>query len=499
MSTKKTKREHTLSKSTFLRGVQCPKSLYLNACHPELRDEIGEDLLAIFKRGNEVGELAQSLFPGGINASPEKPLKIRESVAYTRKLMSEGIGAIYEAAFLHRGLLCYVDILVNDNGKWKVYEVKSSTSISDVYLMDTAFQYYLITESGIHIDDIFLVHINNQYVRRGVLDIQALFTVESVLEEVRSRQKFVTEQVRLLQKVLRKGSIPDIDIGEHCTDPYECDFRGYCWQHVPEHSVFEISRLKKSEAFELYRRGIVRLEDIPDDYPLNRSQRLQVECHTAGSTFVDYEHLAAFLEHIRYPLSFMDFETFMPAVPLFDNTRPYQQIPFQYSLHYREEKGAEPEHREFLAEAGSDPRKEFIERLLDDTARPGDILVYSSFEITRLRELARDVPASAERIEALISRIKDLMIPFQKRYFYAPAMRGSYSIKAVLPALVPDMSYGDMPVADGGAAMRAFEELWYETDEERREEIRRDLLAYCKLDTLAMVRIVEQLEELKRD
>jgi len=496
MSKRKTEWGRILSKSTFLRGLQCRKSLYLNAYRHELRDETGEDLLAIFKRGNEVGELAQSLFPGGINASPEKPLKIKESVAYTRKLMSEGAGTIYEAAFLHKGLLCYVDILVNDNGKWKVYEVKSSTSISDVNLMDAAFQYYLITESGIPIDGIFLVHINNRYVRYGALDIQSLFTVESVLEEVRSRQKLVAEQVRVLQKVLRNGSIPDIDIGEHCTDPYECDFRGYCWQHVPEHSVFEIHRLKKSEAFELYRRGIVRIEDIPRDYPLNPSQRLQVECHTTGSTFVDYEHLASFLDQIRYPLSFMDFETFMPAVPLFDNARPYQQIPFQYSLHYREEKGAEPEHREFLAEAGADPRKRFIERLLEDTERPGDILVYSPFERARLKEIARDIPAYAERIEALISRIQDLMIPFQKRYYYVPAMRGSYSIKAVLPALVPDMSYDDMPIADGGAAMRAFEELWYETDEERREEIRRDLLAYCELDTLAMVRIVERLEEL---
>ena len=193
----------------------------------------------------------------------------------------------------------------------------------------------------------------------------------------------------------------------------------------------------------------------------------------------------------------MDFETFQPAVPLFDNSRPYQQIPFQYSIHYKESKESQITHYEFLAEQGEDPRQKFVKNLLEDTSSKGDIIVYSkTFEITRLKEIANDFPAYAEQIEERISRIKDLMIPFRQKYYYSPEMKGSYSIKAVLPALVPELSYDELEINEGGLASIAFETLQIETDLIIIAEIKAQLLEYCKLDTLAMVRILEKLENI---
>jgi hypothetical protein len=488
--------KHLLSKSTFLRGLQCPKSLYLHRYHPEFRDRIDLHLLEIFRRGTDVGLTARDLYPGGLDASPETPLQYQKSVLYTGQLISEGIEVIYEAAFQYDDVLCAIDILVRDGGSWRAYEVKSSTGISDTYIMDASLQYYVMMKSGLSLEDISLVYIDNQYVRRGELNVHSLFKIKSVLQEVHANREFVSNSIVRLKGVVKGKKIPPVDIGEHCFTPYECDFMGYCWKHIPDDSVFHIAGLNKAEMFMLYREGIIKLEDIPASYHLNHSQHMQVECHRTNRIHIDYEGIKGFLNSIRYPLYFMDFETFMPAIPLFENTRPYQQIPFQYSLHYRAAMGSEVRHCEFLAEAGADPRVQFIERLLEDTRGRGDIIVYNkSFEKKILTELARDYPAYAEEIKERISRIKDLMLPFQKKYFYTPEMRGSYSIKRVAPALVPELVYDYLSIPDGISAMSAFERLQHETDESVIDEVRGNLLEYCRQDTLAMVRLLERLEE----
>jgi hypothetical protein len=488
--------KHLLSKSTFLRGLQCTKSLYLHRYHPEFRDRADQHLLEIFRRGTDVGLVARDLYPGGLDASPETPLQYQKSVLYTRQLLSEDIEVLYEAAFQYDGVLCAIDILVSDGGSWRAYEVKSSTGISDTYIMDASLQYYVMMKSGLPLEDISLVYIDNQYVRRGELNVHSLFKIKSVLQEVHAHQEFVSNNIGKLKGVLKEKIIPPVDIDEHCFTPYECDFKGYCWKHIPDDSVFDIAGLSKAEMFKIYREGIVKLEDIPDGHHLNHSQHMQVECHRTNRIHIDYEGIKGFLNAIRHPLYFMDFETFMPAVPLFENTRPYQQIPFQYSLHYRAARGSGVRHCEFLAEAGADPRLQFIERLLEDTRGRGDIIVYNkSFEKKILTELARDYPAYAKEIKERISRIKDLMLPFQKKYYYAPEMRGSYSIKRVAPALAPELDYDYLSISDGISAMSAFERLQHETDESVIDEVRRNLLEYCRQDTLAMVRLLEKLEE----
>ena len=488
---------HLLSKSSYIKGLQCEKHLYLYKYHYNEMDELSEMQKSIFKRGTDVGELAQRLFPGGEIAAEGSPPNYEKAILKTKNLIDSGSKIIYEAAFLFNEVLSIADIVVIENDEIKVYEVKSSTSISETYINDAALQYYVISNLGFKVKDFSIIYINNKYVRQGDLNLQELFITEPVLELILPLQKSVKENVDRFKSVLLKKQMPDIDIGEHCHNPYTCGFFNYCRKHIPDDSIFDFSGMHLTKKYELYREGIISLDDVPDDYSLNKNNRLQLDVYKSGEPVINKEAIKEFLFDLNYPLYFMDFETFQPAVPLFDNSKPYQQIPFQYSVFVKKDKKSEAEHFEFLAEPGIDPRKKFIESLLKDIKGNGDVIVYNkTFENTRLNEIARDFSNYADKIEKLILRIKDLMVPFQKKYYYSPEMKGSYSIKAVLPALVPELSYDELEINEGGLASIAYESLQTETDLMVIAEIKQQLLAYCKLDTWGMVKILEQLENL---
>jgi hypothetical protein len=488
---------HLLSKSSFIKGLQCEKHLYLYKYHYDEMDELSEMQKAIFKRGTNVGELAHKLFPGGTIAAQGDPPNYDKALQKTKELMNDGAKVIYEAAFMFNEVLSIADIVVMEKGGAKVYEVKSSTSVSETYINDAALQYYVISNLGIRVKDFSIIYINNQYVRKGELDLEELFTTESVLELILPLQKLVKVNVDRFKKVILNKRMPDVEIGEHCYNPYTCGFYDYCRKHIPENSIFDFSGMHLAKKYELYRDGILSIDDVPADYPLNKNNQLQLDVFRSGKPIIDKKSIKNFLSDLSYPLYFMDFETFQPAVPLFDNSKPYQQIPFQYSVFLKKNIHSEAEHFEFLAESGEDPRKKFIENLLKIMKNKGDVLVYNkTFEVTRLNEIARDFPQYANQIEKLISRIKDLMIPFQKKYYYSPEMKGSYSIKAVLPALVPELSYDELEINEGGLASIAYESLQTQTDLMFIAEIKQQLLQYCKLDTLGMVKILEQLEVL---
>lgn len=487
---------HVLSKSTFLRGVQCDKSLYLYKHYYELRDEISPEKMAIFKRGADVGILAQQLFPGGVDASPESPFKYAESVELTQEFLKRGEKVIYEAAFVHEGVLVALDILVNKDDKWYAYEVKSSTKITEVYKLDAALQYWVIHNSGVQLEDIFVVNINNKYVKNGNIEVDKLFAKTSVLKSALDQQPFIAGKIPKLKEVIGQTAVPDIAIGPQCFSPYACDFMGHCWKNIPKNNVFELGGMGKAEQFEMYQKGIVKIEDVPDNYPLRAEQKIQVRQFKKGEVLVDKDALKSFINGLRYPLSFFDLETFMPAVPIYDGTKPYENLPFQYSLHVKEQENAFTQHFEFLAEAGIDPRKSFVQAFLNHIKPDGDILVYNQvFELSILNNLARLFPEYKKQIAQVTSRVKDLMLPFKNKWYYHPAMKGSYSIKEVLPALVPELSYKEMDIASGGMAMSAFGQLQNETDIFKIAETRQHLLEYCKMDTYAMVKILEVLEK----
>ncbi len=446
--------KHLLSKSTFMYGNQCMKRLWLHKFNPTVRDEEDEAQTAIFQSGTDVGLLAQQRYYGGVDASPVDAFHYQQSVYDTANLIAKGAKVIYEAAFQFDGVLAAMDILVKRKDKWYAYEVKASTKVKDQFVQDAALQYYVITKSGLPLEDIFILHLNNEYVRYGELDLQQLFTPASVLEEVLKRQEEIAAKILDLKIMLKTKQYPEIAMGGQCTTPYACDFMGHCGE------------------------GIVTEEP---DY---------------GEPIINKEGIAEFIDELEYPLYYLDFETWMAPVPEQDGHWAYRQIPFQFSLHIQNELGGELTHVEYLAENRHSNLKEFTEELIKAMGTAGSIVVYNkAFENTRLRELKEQFEEYQEAITSLQERIVDLMTPFRKKHYYLPAMEGSYSIKQVLPALFPDMSYDELEIGNGGDASAAFYNLDKVEDATAIAETRTALLEYCKLDTLAMVRLLEVLKK----
>ncbi|KMP10572.1 hypothetical protein UR09_05450 [Candidatus Nitromaritima sp. SCGC AAA799-A02] len=450
---------------------------------------------ALFDEGSYVGELAQGLFPGGEAIRFEEG-SFEEKIERTKKLIDSGIKTIYEATFQYDDILVMVDILHKGKGGWELYEVKASTQVKPVHENDVAVQYYVLNGSGIKLKKASLVHINNQYIRKGETDAKQLFTIVDLTGTAKGKQNFVEEELQKIRTGI-KGGEPRINIGPHCSDPYECDFHEHCWAHIPETSIFNISRLGAERKWALYNDGILKFEDLPDNYSLNPKQSIQVEAELTGKEYVDKKAIKEFLDTIHYPLYFLDFETINPAVPPFDGIRPYRKIPFQYSLHFIEEKRGKLQHKEFLADEGKDPREKLARGLIEIIPEGSCVLAYNcGFEKGVIKELADQLPRYQNRLMHIHESIKDLIIPFRSKAYYKKEMNGSASLKYVLPALIPELSYDEMEISGGGQASSTYATLHLVENTKERKKIRSDLLEYCKLDTLGMVRILGKLGEL---
>jgi Domain of unknown function(DUF2779) len=479
-----------LSKSLYTRGLQCYKSLYLDRHRPELRAVPSAALKDLWATGNEVGIFAQLLFPGGVNV-PYDGLGKEEQIARTREEIDRGSRAVYEAAFSFDDVFVKADILVFDRGYWDLYEVKSATAVKAHYMDDAAVQYYVLSGSGLPMHKAYLVHVDNRYVRRGEIVPEELFAVEDITGSVREKQAAIPDRLREMRAMLR-GDLPKIDIGPHCHDPYECDFLHVCWSHVPEYSVFSLKG-RGADKWALYRQGVLKLEDVPVD-SLNDMQRMQVEYFLDRKSREDAAAVRRFLERLRYPACFLDFETFATAIPRFDGIRPYQQVPFQYSMHRVDAFGQPAAHFEYLALPGTDPREEIAERLVREVPEGACVLAYNmAFEKRVLKELGERVPRLRKRLNAVTDGMIDLMEPFKRRDIYDWRMNGSYSLKSVLPVLVPDMTYKGMEISDGAMASDAYTAMEGISDPAELARLRMALLAYCRQDTLGLVRLVEKM------
>ncbi len=481
-----------------MRGLKCHKCLYLNKYAKDLRDKTSDSQQYIFDQGKEIGLFAQQLFPNGIDLTPKDYTDYSESISKTAELIRNKEKIIYEAAFLFDDVLCAIDILTFDGIDYRAYEVKSSTSISEAHILDASVQFYIISNCGVNLKDISVIHLNNQYVRAGELNVKELFKIESILAQVLEKQRSIPNNIKTFKEILELKNAPEVKIGNQCFNPYQCDFMGHCWQHIPEHSVFDIANLTLNKKFSLFNNGVIKLSDITDEIKkeyLNDKQIMQIEADLEGRKIIDEVRISNFISDLRYPLYFLDFETMMLAIPIYNNQRPYQQIVFQYSLHLVEDTDVIKRHSEFLADpTDGDPRIKFIERLITDCGSNGDILTYNmSFEKTRLKELIRDFPAYSIQLQLIIDRIKDLMVPFKEYWYYAPSMKGSYSIKKVLPELVPELSYQNIEIKDGGTASTLYSMMVTNSFSGDIENARKNLLTYCHLDTLAMVKILEKL------
>jgi len=488
--------KHLLSKSSFLKSIQCQKALYLTVNHHKLKDSISEEQQALFNRGNEVGTLAHQLFPGGIDCSPEQRYLFQKAVKKTQNLIGSGISTLYEAVFQHERTLVMLDILHQENGKWYAYEVKSSAKVTKRHILDAALQYHIVTNAGLPLEDVYIITINKEYTKNGPIDLNQFFSITSVLKEVKAKQGYIKENLMNAKYTLQQSRIPKINIGPHCTAPYPCDFIGYCWQNVPENSILNLTGLDKNLKFERYHQGYEKIDDLPQDFELPLAARIQIQAHQRNQEYINHERLRKFMGNIKYPLYFMDFESFMAALPIYDGTYPYEHIPFQYSLHYQADENREVQHYEFLAKAGPDPRKDFLERLLADTERPGQLIVFDkNFEKKILNQLKAEFPAYQEYIDDRLQRIIDLSVPFHKLIYYHPAMKGSFKLKAILHAITGNNTYNEYKIEHGGIASLVFEQLIEEPDPEKVAQTRENLLAYCKMDTEALIIILEALKK----
>ena len=491
----------TLSKSLYIRGLQCEKSLWLKKKKPGVLQAPDDGAQAIFDTGTSVGELACELFSGGERI--EYTGDFGSQMVKTEELIERGTEVIYEATFCFDGILVMVDILRICEDGLIINEVKSSTSVKEVYIDDASIQYYVISSLGYKVSAVNIIHIDNTYVRGEKLELEKLFHAEDVTEQIIQKQAEIPQILSKFEEILSKDAEPEVDIGPHCSDPYNCDAWEYCWREqrgIPEYSVFNISRLRSDKKFDLYKSGIVKFEDIKELDKFNASQQIQVRSELSKEQIIDKEAIKEFLETLSYPLYHLDFETFQQAVPEFVGLSPYEQIPFQFSIHKEDGKG-NLEHFEFLAEVGADPRYELALNLIKFIPQDACVLAYNmSFEKRVIRQLALNYSQISSELMAIHDNIKDLMAPFASKSYYHPKMQGSYSIKYVLPALVPEFesAYKDLNlIHHGGEAMQAYEAMTHMSADEC-EAYKKALLAYCKLDTLAMVKVLKKLREVAK-
>ncbi len=489
-----------LTKSKFLNGLQCPKLLWTRCNAPETIPPPSDRLQQVFDVGHRVGELATKRFPGGHHVQEDDFLK---NIEETRALLaSKNPRPIYEAGIKAGRLYARADILVpskTDSGAWDVVEVKCGTEVKDVYLQDVAFQRYCYEQAGVKVGRCFLMHINNEYVRKGDIDVEEFFAPEDVTVEIMPFMEQMPGWIEGFLKIIDLPVCPNMTIREHCGKPYACQMQDICWAFLPEANVLELYR-GKSKGFGLIEQGILRIKDIPDDFKLSDNQMIQRQCAVSGQAYVNKEEIAAFIKTLRYPLWHMDFETIFEAIPRFDGTRPYQQVTFQFSVHLQETPGAKPKHFEFLHKASSDPRLALLKALKACLGPEGTILAYHmSFEKGRIKELGEAFPEYADWCNDVNVRTEDLIIPFRGFLYYHPDQHGSASLKKVLPALV-GKGYEGMAIADGGQATSEYARVTYGKgiDPADRDKVYADLLAYCGLDTSAMVELLVRLYEMVR-
>lgn len=478
-----------ISKTAYLKFEQCQKAFFFYKRHPYLRDKVSVDKQLTFNRGHQVGELAQALFPEGIDVS-KKTKNSAEATELTKILVKNKTPVIYEATFVFNAALIMVDILCLENERYTAYEVKSSFKISEIYLKDACLQYYVLKNSLQNFEDLFLVTLNQDYVLEGELNPKQLFKKRSVKKESEKNLPYFETQLFNAQLTLEENKIPNIAIGKQCFKPYQCDYFGNCWKEtVADNSIFHLPGLDKEKLFEWYNSGIRTIDQINEEHDAKEIIYKIKQAYFENKPIVDKAKIASLLSGIKQPMAAMDMEMWGPAIPKINGTKPFEQLPYLVCFFDG------TTHSNIFIDYTKDERRAFAEQLIERSESYSTILVYDgTMEKMVINNLIRLFDELKPQLEELKNKFVDLFEVFLEFSYYNPAFKTNFSLKTISSILLKDVTY--TKITSGLEAMAYYDNFRNEEKTVEREIIKQELIDYCQTDTLATFKLTEFLQEL---
>ena len=494
-----------LSKSKFILGQQCHKSLWLSTKGFEPTNPMDESSKDRLRAGDQVGDVAKELFPYGREIE-YLGSDFQKMCDLTSNAIDAGETTIYEASFIEKGVFIRVDIMNKTSKGWDVYEVKSSSNLREYHKEDASLQWYVLQAvEDLKLNDAYVVTLNNTYQKDGDINPAALFTKHLLTDYVESNLHEIEKQLEDIKLVSISNNEPEVSIGAQCKKPHSCDYLDRCWPKSTKenNSVFNLYKLNLDKKLDLYNQGITSFEQIKPDTKLSLTHQNQIKANEIKEPIINQTKIQDFINSVEYPISYFDFETFTDAVPLFDGQRPHMQMPFQYSLHIQKDVksniDSDKDHFEFIASIKEDPRRAIAESMLQNIPKSGSIMAYNqSFEKNCIKSLADHCPDISEDLLALNDRFIDLIDPFRSGGYYHHEFKGSFSIKKVLPAVCPNdkkLDYKNLDINNGLMASSTYKKM-RSLSKDQRISMRKKLFAYCWLDTYAMYAIYIKLLEI---
>lgn len=483
-----------ISKTSFLKFDQCSKSFFLYKKFPQLKDTLTKEKQLIFNRGNKIGVLAQQLFPGGIDVSLQTN-NLQQALDLTRELVLKKQPVIYEATFVFNSVLVMVDVLhLNETG-YTAYEVKSSLKISDVYIKDACLQYYVLKNTLNNVCDFFLVTINPEYTLREKTDVKMYFKKRSIKQNAEKNLSFFEEQIKNALFVLEKNTVPDLPVGKHCFSPYQCDFLGACWKNTNNpKSIFNLGKIDKDVLYNWHKSGIDTVDKIPNLEKQLPQVQIQVNCMLQQQEFFNKEALTKWFTGLDENCAFLDMEVWSPAVPVYQNTNPFEQIPFLFSLCFNS--GETIQFKEYLKPVNEDARDMFLVELLKATSDFSKVIVFDkNLEVGILSQLQKKFPDYSESIQSLTNKLYDLADIVNHLYYYHPGLKGNFSLKGIASVVYPESTYNNLEISSGIIAMNVYESLLKEINPIIAETKKQQLVDYCNMDTISCLRFFRYLKE----
>ncbi|MBD77730.1 MAG: hypothetical protein CL840_02160 [Crocinitomicaceae bacterium] len=485
--------EKSLTKTSFARGWQCKKHLWYHRNQPIVNPEIEKQTQIFRTIGNPIQELAFKQFPGGVNChvqNTDNEKDWSQSLKKTKEQVQKGITTLYHATFQYNDLLCDIHILSKKGDAWEAYIVKNATRVSEQNLINAAYQYWVIEQAGFKLSKIAFLVIDNKYVRQGDINRNKLFKPTNVTQKVTRLLPKIKQDVNEQIKALNSFNKPKIEIGQHCTEPRPCPYQKQCWDKVPSNSVFDLVGFSKVAAFQFWKSGIKKINQIPLKHELSTNQEIQRQ----NKIRINTDAIARFLEGFHYPLLFIDFEAFVPAIPQFRNSRPFELIPFLFAGIKMAAEGKKPIPVSYICPVDRDPRLEFAQRLLEVTSGVNTILVYDPLtEKNIINRLINQFPEFEEDLKDVKNKIIDLSIPIKQKDYYLPQMKGYHSMKHVLPAISKEHHYRNLEIQSGRMAATTYQMLRSMTDKTEIEKQLDNLLVYCERDAIGLLKVYEAL------